>query len=43
MDGSTSIAVRSRLMDDFNTNPDVFVFLLTTKVCALEEQEVSYS
>lgn len=35
MDGSTSIANRSRLMDDFNNNPHVFVFLLTTKVTKL--------
>lgn len=32
MDGSTSVALRARLMDDFNSRPDVFVFLLTTKV-----------
>lgn len=32
MDGSTAVAMRARLMDDFNNNPDVFVFLLTTKV-----------
>ena len=32
MDGSTSVAMRARLMDDFNGNPEVFVFLLTTKV-----------
>lgn len=32
MDGSTSVPMRARLIDDFNTNPDVFVFLLTTKV-----------
>lgn len=32
MDGSTAVAVRSRLVDDFNDNPAVFVFLLTTKV-----------
>lgn len=32
MDGSTTIAVRARLMDDFNTNPAIAVFLLTTKV-----------
>ena len=34
MDGSTSVSLRSRLMDDFNYNPDVFAFLLTTKVWA---------
>ena len=32
MDGNTSVAQRSRLMDDFNANPDCFLFLLTTKV-----------
>ena len=32
MDGSTSISLRHRLMDDFNNNPKVFAFLLTTKV-----------
>ncbi|PSC71103.1 CHROMATIN REMODELING 8 [Micractinium conductrix] len=35
MDGSTSVAQRARLMDDFNTNPDVFCFLLTTRVGGL--------
>lgn len=35
MDGGTSVAVRARLVDDFNTNADVFVFLLTTKVGGL--------
>jgi len=32
MDGSTSIPIRARLMDDFNNNPDINAFLLTTKV-----------
>lgn len=32
MDGSTAVAGRARLVDDFNDNPQVFVFLLTTKV-----------
>ncbi len=32
MDGCTPVASRSRLIDDFNLNPEVFVFLLTTKV-----------
>ncbi len=32
MDGSTPVIQRARLMDDFNDNDDVFVFLLTTKV-----------
>jgi hypothetical protein len=35
MDGNTSVVQRSRLMDDFNANPDRFVFLLTTKVGGL--------
>ena len=32
MDGSTPIAIRARLIDDFNNNADMFAFLLTTKV-----------
>ena len=35
MDGSTSVSLRSKLMDDFNNNPDVFAFLLTTRVGGL--------
>ncbi len=35
MDGFTPIASRPRLIDDFNTNPDVFLFLLTTRVGGL--------
>ncbi|WIA38389.1 hypothetical protein OEZ86_001717 [Tetradesmus obliquus] len=35
MDGSTPIAQRGRLMDDFNGDPDRFLFLLTTKVGGL--------
>ena len=35
MDGSTPVAARSRLMDDFNNNPEVFIFLLTTRVGGL--------
>eukprot|EP00878_Enallax_costatus_P017650 GHUV01018544.1.p1 GENE.GHUV01018544.1~~GHUV01018544.1.p1 ORF type:complete len:477 (+),score=112.58 GHUV01018544.1:60-1433(+) len=35
MDGGTAIAQRGRLMDDFNTNPSRFLFLLTTKVGGL--------
>ncbi|KAF6256644.1 P-loop containing nucleoside triphosphate hydrolase protein [Scenedesmus sp. NREL 46B-D3] len=35
MDGNTPIVQRGRLMDDFNTNPDRFLFLLTTKVGGL--------
>jgi SNF2 family DNA or RNA helicase len=32
MDGSTPVPLRARLMADFNSNPDVSLFLLTTKV-----------
>ena len=32
MDGSTPVIQRARLMDDFNDNDEIFVFLLTTKV-----------
>lgn len=32
MDGSTAVAARARLVDDFNDNDRIFVFLLTTKV-----------
>ena len=32
MDGSTNVSNRARLVDDFNMNKDIFVFLLTTKV-----------
>ena len=32
MDGSTAVGARVRLVDDFNDNEDIFVFLLTTKV-----------
>ncbi|GMH43692.1 hypothetical protein BSKO_11614 [Bryopsis sp. KO-2023] len=35
MDGSTSIGIRGTMMDDFNENPDIFLFLLTTKVGGL--------
>ena len=35
MDGGTSISHRSRIIDDFNTNPEIFVFLLTTRVGGL--------
>lgn len=35
MDGGTPIASRARLMDDFNNSPDIFVFLLTTRVGGL--------
>ena len=32
MDGSTAVGARARLVDDFNDNPAIAVFLLTTKV-----------
>lgn len=32
MDGGTPVVTRARLIDDFNDNPDVFAFLLTTRV-----------
>lgn len=35
MDGTTPIAVRQTMVDDFNTNPELHVFLLTTKVGGL--------
>ena len=35
MDGSTAVGMRARLVDDFNANERVFVFLLTTKVGGL--------
>merc|ERR1719412_1409618 len=35
MDGQTSIGSRQSLIEKFNKNPDVFVFLLTTKVGGL--------
>ncbi|KAJ2483937.1 DNA repair protein rhp26 [Coemansia sp. RSA 2131] len=35
MDGTTPIQNRTALVDEFNTNKDVFVFLLTTKVGGL--------
>jgi len=35
MDGCTAVAQRSRMMHDFNNNPSIFVFLLTTKVGGL--------
>jgi DNA excision repair protein ERCC-6 len=35
MDGSTPVGVRMRLVDDFNTNANISVFLLTTKVGGL--------
>jgi DNA excision repair protein ERCC-6 len=35
MDGTTPIASRQPLIDRFNSSPDVFVFLLTTKVGGL--------
>lgn len=35
MDGNTPIQTRQGLVDDFNTNPEIHVFLLTTKVGGL--------
>ena len=35
MDGTTPVKHRMRLIDEFNTDTDVFVFLLTTKVGGL--------
>jgi hypothetical protein len=35
MDGTTSIRQRSSLIDEFNDNPHIFLFLLTTKVGGL--------
>merc|ERR1719414_1066751 len=35
MDGQTSIGSRQNLIKKFNENPDIFVFLLTTKVGGL--------
>ena len=35
MDGTTPIAIRQSLVDEFNTNPEAHVFLLTTKVGGL--------
>jgi len=32
MDGNTAIKDRQKMVDEFNTNPDIHVFLLTTKV-----------
>ena len=35
MDGSTTIKLRSTLIDDFNTNNEIFIMLLTTKAGGL--------
>jgi DNA excision repair protein ERCC-6 len=35
MDGSVPLPSRFRMIDDFNNNPDIFVFLLTTRVGGL--------
>jgi DNA excision repair protein ERCC-6 len=35
MDGSTNIAIRQTIVDEFNTNPQIDVFLLTTRVGGL--------
>ena len=38
MDGQTPVSQRMRLIDEFNTDERVFVFLLTTKVGGLKSQ-----
>lgn len=35
MDGTTAAATRASLVDEFNANEEIFVFLLTTKVGGL--------
>ncbi|EEP77353.1 hypothetical protein UREG_02202 [Uncinocarpus reesii 1704] len=35
MDGNTPIKIRQSIVDEFNTDPDIHVFLLTTKVGGL--------
>jgi len=35
MDGSTPVGTRSKLIDDFNSNPNISLFLLTTRVGGL--------
>ena len=35
MDGDMAVSSRLRLIDEFNSNADIFVFLLTTKVGGL--------
>lgn len=35
MDGKTAVKDRQKLVDKFNTNPDIHIFLLTTKVGGL--------
>lgn len=35
MDGNTVVGARMRLIDTFNRSPDIFVFLLTTRVGGL--------
>ncbi|PIK56659.1 putative regulator of chromatin subfamily A containing DEAD/H box 1-like [Apostichopus japonicus] len=35
MDGSTSVGERGEIMDKFINDPDIFVFLLSTKACGL--------
>ena len=35
MDGNTAVGARMKLVDSFNSNPDMFVFLLTTRVGGL--------
>ena len=33
MDGSTMVADRLELVDRFNDNEDIFIFLLSTRAC----------
>lgn len=35
LDGSTPVAERQEMIDEFNSNPDIFVFLLSTKAGGL--------
>jgi len=35
MDGTTSVKTRIPLVNEFNVNPNIFIFLLTTKVGGL--------
>ena len=35
MDGTTTVDQRMPLVDEFNHTPDIFIFLLTTKVGGL--------
>lgn len=35
MDGLTPVKQRMTLLDEFNDSPNIFIFILTTKVCGL--------